>query len=467
MSPFFLLNQQKKQNNIRRSNNHNMFRKVFISNRGEIALRIIRSLREMGIPSVLACSTIDVNSLPARLADEKVCIGPPQAKESYLNVPAIMSAVEMTKADAVHPGYGFLSENHNFAEICRSVGIKFIGPQPEVIELLGNKIRAREIAEKAGVPVVPGKFVEAKDDDELIRFGEEIGFPVVIKAAMGGGGRGMKIVRNKNDFKKCLEIARSEAGAAFGDSTVYIEKYFDNARHIEVQLLADEHGNVVALGEREYSIQRRFQKIIEESPSPAVDNALRNELFEAAIAIAKSVNYTNSGTVEFLLEGRKFWFLEVNTRLQVEHPVTELRTGVDIVKEQIRIAAGEKLGISQNNIKFSGSIIEARVNAEDPVKFTPSPGRVSLFIPPGGKDVRVDTAIYSGYEVPPFYDSLIAKIIVSGNDREEARKRMLRALKECIIEGISTNIPLLMRIFSDDEFAKGTIHTHFIEKFLT
>lgn len=443
-----------------------MFKKVFIANRGEIALRIIRSLREMGIPSVLACSTVDVNSLPARLADEKVCIGPPQAKESYLNVPAIMSAVEMTKADAVHPGYGFLSENHNFAEICRSVGIKFIGPQPEVIELLGNKIKAREIAEKAGVPVVPGKFVET-DDDELIRFGEEIGFPVIIKSAMGGGGRGMKIVRNMDDFKKCLEIARSEAGAAFGDSTVYIEKYFDNARHIEVQLLADEHGNVVALGERECSIQRRFQKIIEESPSPAVDDALRNELFEAAISIAKSVNYTNSGTVEFLLVGRKFWFLEVNTRLQVEHPVTECRTGVDIVREQIRIAAGEKLGIKQKDIKLTGSVFEARVNAEDPVKFAPSPGQISLFIPPGGKDVRVDTAIYSGYEVPPFYDSLIAKIIVSGNDREEARIRMLRALKECIIEGISTNIPMLMKIFSDDEFARGAIHTHFLEKFLT
>lgn len=444
-----------------------MFKKVFIANRGEIALRIIRTLREMGIPSVLACSTVDTNSLPARLADEKVCIGPPQAKESYLNIPAIMSAVEMTKTDAVHPGYGFLSENYNFAEICKSVGVKFIGPQPEVIELLGNKIRAREIAEKAGVPVVPGKFVETENDDKLIKFGEQIGFPVVIKAAMGGGGRGMKIVRDRNNFKKYLEIARSEAGASFGDSTVYIEKYFENVRHIEIQLLADEHGNIVTLGERECSIQRRFQKIIEESPSPAVDPAMRNELFESAVAIAKSVNYTNSGTVEFLLVGRKFWFLEVNTRLQVEHPVTECRTGIDIVREQIRIAAGEKLGIKQKDIKLNGNVFEARVSAEDPVKFTPSPGQVSLFIPPGGKDVRVDTAIYSGYEVPSFYDPLIAKIIVSGNDREEARMRMLRALKECIIEGISTNAPMLMRIFSDDEFSRGDIHTRFLEKFMT
>jgi acetyl-CoA carboxylase biotin carboxylase subunit len=443
-----------------------MFKKVFIANRGEIALRIIRTLREMGIPSVLACSTVDASSLPARLADEKVCIGPPQAKESYLNIPALMSAVEMSKADAIHPGYGFLSENHNFAEICRNVNVKFIGPEPEVIELLGNKIKAREIAEKAGVPVVPGKFVEAEDDDELIIFGEQIGFPVVIKAAMGGGGRGMKIIRDMNDFKKYLEIARSEAKAAFGDGTVYLEKYFENARHIEVQLLADEHGNIVPLGERECSIQRRFQKIIEESPSPAVDEKIRSQLFESAIAIAKSVNYTNSGTVEFLLVDRKFYFLEVNTRLQVEHPVTECLTGIDIVKEQIRIAAGEKLAITEKKVKFNGSVFEARVNAEDPLKFTPSPGPVSLFIPPGGRGVRVDSAIYSGYEVPPFYDSLIAKIIVSGSDREEARKRMLRALRECVVEGINTNISLLLKIFSDEEFSRGEIHTRFLDKFI-
>ncbi len=443
-----------------------MFKKVFIANRGEIALRIIRTLREMGIPSVLACSTADASSLPARLADEKVCIGPPQAKESYLNIPALMSAVEMSKADAVHPGYGFLSENHNFAEICKSVGVKFIGPEPEVIELLGNKIKAREIAEKSGVPVVPGGFVEAKDDEELIRFCDKIGFPVVIKAAMGGGGRGMKIVSDRNDLKKYFEIARSEAGAAFGDSTVYIEKYFENARHIEVQLLADQHGNIITLGERECSIQRRFQKIIEESPSPAVDQTLRKNLFESAIAIAKSVDYTNAGTVEFLLVEGKFYFLEVNTRLQVEHPVTECLTGIDIVREQVRIAAGERLDIKQRDIRFNGNAFEARINAEDPVKFTPSPGQITLFIPPGGKGVRIDTAVYSGYEVPPFYDSLIAKVIVSGNDREEARKRMLRALRECIIEGISTNIPLLTKIFSDDEFSEGAIHTRFLDKFI-
>ncbi len=444
-----------------------MFKKVFIANRGEIALRIIRTLREMGIPSVLACSTADANSLPARLADEKVCIGPPQLKESYLNIPTLMSAVEMSKADAIHPGYGFLSENHNFAEICKNVNVKFIGPEPEVIELLGNKIKAREIAEKSGVPVVPGRFVEAEDDEELIKSCEQIGFPVVIKAAMGGGGRGMKIVRDRNDFKKYLKIARSEAGSAFGDSTVYIEKYFENARHIEVQLLADEHGDILALGERECSIQRRFQKIIEESPSPAVDPTLRKDLFESAIAIAKSVNYTNAGTVEFLFVDGKFYFLEVNTRLQVEHPVTECLTGIDIVREQVRIAAGERLGIKQKDIKLNGNVFEARINAEDPIKFTPSPGQITLFIPPGGKGVRIDTAIYSGYEVPPFYDSLIAKVIVTGNDREEARKRMLRALKECIIEGINTNIPLLLKIFSDDEFSQGAIHTRFLEKFMT
>lgn len=444
-----------------------MFKKVFIANRGEIALRIIRTLREMGIPSVLACSTVDANSLSARLADEKVCIGPPQTKESYLNIPALMSAVEMSKADAIHPGYGFLSENHNFAEICKSVGVKFIGPEPEVIEMLGNKIRARAIAEKAGVPVVPGKFVEAENDDDLFNFGEQIGYPVVIKAAMGGGGRGMKIVRGKDDLKKFLEIARSEAESSFGNNTVYLEKYFDNARHVEVQLLADEYGNIITLGERECSIQRRFQKIIEESPSPVIDQSLRNELFESAIAIAKSVNYTNAGTVEFLLVDRRFFFLEVNTRLQVEHPVTECLTGIDIVREQIRISSGEKLGIKQKDIKLNGHVFEARVNAEDPLKFAPSPGLVSLFIPPGGRSVRVDSAIYSGYEVPSFYDSLIAKIIVTGNDREEARKRMLRALKECIIEGINTNISLLIKIFNDDEFSEGNIHTHFLEKFMT
>lgn len=443
-----------------------MFKKIFIANRGEIALRIIRTLREMGISSVLGYSTADANSLPVRFADEKVCIGPPQAKESYLNIPAIMSAVEMSKVDAIHPGYGFLSENHNFAEICREMKVKFIGPEPETIELLGDKLRARGIAEKVGVPVAPGGVIKNNSDDELFQFAENIGFPVLLKAAMGGGGRGMKIVRNREELKTLLELARSEAGASFGDNTIFMEKYFDNARHIEVQLLCDEHGNIVVLGERECSIQRRFQKIIEETPSPVVDPGLRSQLFEAAVSIAKEVNYTSAGTVEFLLVDSRFYFLEVNTRLQVEHPVTECLTGIDIVREQIRVAEGEKLSIKQEDIKFSGNVFEARINAEDPVKLTPSPGMVRLFVPPGGRGVRVDSALYSGYEVPPYYDSLIAKIIVSGENREDARQRMLRALKECIIDGISTNIPLLLKIFSDEEFGKGEINTRFIEKFI-
>lgn len=443
-----------------------MFKKIFIPNRGEIALRIIRTLKELGIGSVLGCSTADNNSLPARLADEKICIGPPQAKESYLNIPAIMSAIETSKANAVHPGYGFLSENHNFAEICREVKVKFIGPEPEVIELLGNKIQARRIAEKIGVPVLPGGFVESTDDNELIQFAKKIGFPVILKAALGGGGRGMKIVNSEQEMQTLLNIARSESGVAFGDSTIYIEKYFERARHIEVQLLADEYGNIIVLGERECSIQRRFQKIIEESPSPAVNEKLRKELFEAAIAIAKAVKYTNAGTVEFLLVDDRFYFLEVNTRLQVEHPVSELRTGLDIVREQIRIASGERLGLKQKDIEFRGHAFEARINAEDPERMAPSPGLVTLFVPPGGHGVRVDTALYSGYTVPPFYDSLIAKIITVDQNRELSRLKMLRALSECIVEGISTNIPLHKKIFADPDFTEGSLFTQFLDKFL-
>jgi acetyl-CoA carboxylase biotin carboxylase subunit len=443
-----------------------MFKKVFVANRGEIALRIIRTLKEMGIPSAIGCSTIDTNSLPAKLADEKVCIGPPQSRESYLNIPAIMSAIETTGSEAVHPGYGFLAENHNFAEICRDVGVKFIGPSPEVIELLGNKIKAREIASRAGVPIVPGGHFETEDDNELIVSAERIGFPVLIKSAMGGGGRGMKVVRNKEEMKKLIELARAESRASFGDESIFIEKYFEDARHVEVQILVDEHRNILVLGERECSIQRRFQKIIEETPSPAVDDRIRARLFEAAEAIARTAGYTNAGTVEFLLVGRDFYFLEVNTRLQVEHPVTECLTGLDIVREQIKIAAGERLNIPQKEINFNGWVFEARINAEDPVKMSPSPGRINLFIPPGGRGVRVDSAIYSGYEVPPFYDSLIAKIIVTGSNREDARLRMLRALKECVIEGISTNIPLLINIFSHKDFAEGRIITRFMEKIM-
>jgi len=441
-----------------------MFKKVLIPNRGEIALRIIRTCREMGIRTVLAYSQADAASLPARLADEKVCIGPPQARDSYLSIPAIMSAVDLSKADAVHPGYGFLAEDANFASACESVGVKFIGPRTEVIESLGNKLRAREIAQKAGVPVVSGSRESVEDNKELAKMAETVGYPVLLKAAAGGGGRGMKIVRNEDELSAASNISRAEAKAAFGDGSIYIEKYFDNAKHVEIQILADEHGNIISLWDRECSVQRRFQKLIEESPSSAVSPAVRTRLVESSIALAKAAGYTNAGTVEFLLlENGDFYFLEVNARLQVEHPVTESITGIDIIREQILVASGKRLSLEQKNVPLNGHSFEARVNAEDPVKMSPCPGKVALFVPPGGYGVRVDSALYSGYEVPSFYDSLIAKIISRGKSREEARIRMLRALKECIVEGIQTNLSLLIKIFEHAEFANGNFNTRFLE----
>jgi acetyl-CoA carboxylase biotin carboxylase subunit len=444
-----------------------MFKKILIANRGEIALRVICACRELGIRTVAVYSEADENSLHVRFADEDVCIGPPRSSESYLSVPAVISAAEITGADAIHPGYGFLSESAYLAEVCEACHIKFIGPAPNVIRLLGDKARARRAMKKAGVPILPGSDGPVDSEDKALRVARELGYPVIIKAVAGGGGRGMRVVRAAPELGPSLKTAQREAEAAFGVGDVYLEKYVENPRHIEIQVLGDHHGAVVHLGERECSIQRRHQKLLEEAPSVVLTERMRRKLGGTVVDAAKAVQYTNAGTFEFLMDDKSnFYFLEVNTRLQVEHPVTEFLTGVDIVKEQIRVAAGERLSFKQGDVTFTGHAIECRVNAEDPVTFAPSPGVIRAFSVPGGPGVRVDTFAHAECTVPPYYDSMIAKIIAHGRDRQEAIARMRRTLEMTVIEGIRTSIPLHLRILSDPDFVAGRFSTSFMERFL-
>ena len=443
-----------------------MFKKILIANRGEIALRIIRACKEMGIKTVAVHSTADANSLHVRFADQSVCIGPAKSADSYLNVPSIISAAEITDTEAIHPGYGFLAENASFAEVCNSTGIRFIGPSPESIKLMGDKAKARETAQKAGVPVLPGSDGVVTEESSAIEIARNLGFPVIVKAAAGGGGKGMRVVMSEADFANAFVMAQAEALAAFSNADVYIEKYILQPRHIEIQIMADEKGHSVYLGERECSIQRRHQKLIEEAPSVIVDEVLRREMGEMAVAIAKTVRYRNAGTIEFLMdENNKFYFMEMNTRIQVEHPVTEMVTRIDLVKEQIRVASGMPLSFTQDQIRVEGHSIECRINAEDPEKFTPSPGTITAFNPPGGLGVRVETAAYTQYVIPPYYDSMIAKLIVHASTRDEAIMRMQRSLDEFIIEGVKTTIPMHKKILSDPDFQKGDISTKFMERY--
>ena len=444
-----------------------MFKKILIANRGEIALRIIHACRELGIKTVAVYSEADENSLHVRFADEDVCVGPPRSADSYLNVPSIISAAEITGADAIHPGYGFLSESAYLAEVCEACHIRFIGPDPNVIKLLGDKARARKAMKKAGLPMLPGSDGPVEDEDKATKVAKEIGYPVIIKAVAGGGGRGMRIVRNAADLPNLLRTAQREAEAAFGNGDVYIEKYLENPRHIEFQIIGDHHGNVVHLGERECSIQRRHQKLIEESPSPALTDRARRRMGSLVVDAAKAVQYTNAGTFEFLMDGDgKFYYMETNTRLQVEHPVTEMVTGIDIVKEQIRIAAGERLSFKQSEVTFTGHSLECRVNAEDPETFAPSPGLIHAWSVPGGPGVRIDTFAHAECTVSPYYDSMIAKIIVHGRDRQEAIARMRRTLEMTVIEGIKTSVPLHLKIMNDADFQAGRMSTAFMERFM-
>jgi len=444
-----------------------MFNKVLIANRGEIALRVICACRELGIKTVAVYSEADEHSLHVRFADEDVCIGPARSLDSYLNVPAIISAAEITGADAIHPGYGFLSESAYLAEVCEACHIKFIGPYPNVIRLMGDKARARRAMKKAGVPVLPGSDGPVQTDEQAIALAKEMGFPVIIKAVAGGGGRGMRVVRSVAELSPALKTATREAEAAFGVGDVYIEKYVENPRHIEIQVMGDHHGNVVHLGERECSIQRRHQKLIEEAPSVALTEKQRRKLGATVVDAAKAVQYSNAGTFEFLLDQTgRFYFLEANTRLQVEHPVTEFVTGIDIVKEQILVAAGRRLSVRQGDIEFKGHAIECRVNAEDPETFVPSPGLIHAFSVPGGPGVRVDTYAHSECTVSPYYDSLIAKIITYGHDRTEAIARMRRTLEMTVVDGIKTSIPLHLKILADPDFVAGRLHTGFMERFM-
>lgn len=446
-----------------------MFSKILIANRGEIALRIIRACHEMGIRTVAVYSQADRNSLHVRFADEAICIGQASSANSYLNIPAIISAAEITDVEAIHPGYGFLAENAHFAEICESCKIAFIGPTPENIRLMGDKMAARTTMQKAGLPIVPGSRAVIKNKEEALKTAKEIGYPIIIKAAAGGGGKGMRICHNDLTLVSSLLTAQSEAEANFGNPSVYIEKYIEKPRHIEVQIIADRQGHILQLGERDCSIQRRHQKLLEESPSPAVDSKMRRKLGEMVLKGIKSIGYVSCGTIEFLLDAKtnNFYFMEMNTRIQVEHPVTEMVTGIDLIKEQIRVASGEKLKIQQENVQIKGAAIECRINAEDPDNnFMPSPGKIEALILPGGPNVRVDTHIYAGYEVPSYYDSLIAKLIVYGNNRYEAIRTMRRALSEFHVAPIKTTIPFHLRLMDNPLFKKGDISTHFVQDLL-
>src|SRR5512139_4261492 len=444
-----------------------MFKKVLIANRGEIALRVIRACKELGIQTVAVHSTVDADSLHVRFADEAICIGPPPSKESYLNVRALLSAADVTGADAIHPGYGFLSENAEFAEMVTRMGLHFIGPRPEMIRLMGNKVAAREAMEKAGLPLLPGARGKLQDAEEAQRIADEIGYPVILKAAAGGGGRGMKICRDRAQVKQLFETASNEALSAFGDGSMYLERYVEQPRHIELQMVADEHGNIIHLGERECSVQRRHQKLIEEAPSPAVSPELRREMGEVALQAMRKIAYNNVGTIEFLMdENGRYYFMEMNTRIQVEHPVTEQVYRLDLLREQIRLAAGEPLGRTQEEVVPHSHSIECRINAEDPITFAPSPGLITGYHQPGGYGVRVDTMAYEQYKVQPYYDSLVAKLVVTGATREVAMKRMQRALAEYVIEGIKTNIPFHKRVLAFPAFAEGKYDTRIVDQIL-
>lgn len=443
-----------------------MFSKVLVANRGEIALRIIRACREMGIKTVAVYSVADRDSLHVKLADESVCIGAAPARESYLNISNVIQAALLQGADAIHPGYGFLAENAYFASLCETHNLTFIGPRAEVIELMGDKVKAREVVSQASVPLVPGSPGAVGDYHEALAIARQIGYPVIIKASAGGGGRGMRLAHNDASLQEALDMARMEAGAAFGNNEIYVEKYLEEPRHIEIQVLGDKYGNIVHLGERDCSLQRRHQKLLEESPSPFVDEPMRQEMGRVAVKAARSAGYFSAGTVEFLVDkNRNFYFIEMNTRIQVEHPVTEMVTGIDIVKEQIKIAAGERLNLTQDDIRLNGWAMECRINAEDPANdFRPCPGKVDLYLPPGGPGVRVDSAVYSGYNIPPYYDSMVAKLIVWGASRDEVIARMRRALSEFQIGAIETTIPFHLQVLGNAFFIRGEVYTNFIQR---
>ena len=444
-----------------------MFSKILIANRGEIAVRVIRACKEMGIKTVAVYSEADADCLHVRMADEAVCIGAAASAGSYRNIPALISAAEITDVEAIHPGYGFLAENAHFAEICESCKIVFIGPHPEAIRLMGDKIEAKRVMGKAGVTLIPGSPGAVKVKEEALKIAKQMGYPVIIKASAGGGGKGMRVAHNDVRLISAFMTAQAEAEAAFGVPDVYIEKYIEQPRHVEIQIVADSHGHVVSLGERDCSIQRRHQKLIEESPSPAVDTKMRKKMGEAAVRGARAVNYNSVGTIEFLVDAHgNFYFMEMNTRIQVEHPVTEMVTGIDLIKEQIRVASGARLSFTQEDVHWKGHAIECRINAEDPDRdFMPCPGQVTLYHPPGGPGVRVDSHLYTGYRVPPYYDSLVAKVITTGGTRKEAIQTMLRALDEMAVDPLKTTIPFHKKVLNDPSFVAGQYSTHFIERY--
>jgi acetyl-CoA carboxylase biotin carboxylase subunit len=443
-----------------------MFDKILIANRGEIALRVLRACKELGIATVAVHSTADEDAMHVRLADESVCIGPPAGKDSYLNIPALLAACEITGADAVHPGYGFLSENARFAEILAEHNVHFIGPRPEHIRLMGDKIAAKRAAKELGIPVVPGSDGGIGTEAQAQRLGYDIGYPLLLKAAAGGGGRGMRVVREKSELASGLAAARAEAKAAFGDDTLYLEKYLARPRHIEIQVLGDGKGGAIHLGERDCSLQRRHQKLWEEGPSPALNSGTRDEIGETVAKAMRAIKYLGVGTVEFLYESGKFYFIEMNTRIQVEHPVTEMITDIDLILEQVRVAAGGGLQMTQDEVKFHGHAIECRVNAENPVSFRPSPGKIVHYHPPGGLGVRVDSAVYHGYTIPPYYDSLVGKLIVRGRTRSECLMRLKRALDEFVVDGVETTLPLFRALAREKDIIDGQYHIHWLEEFL-
>ncbi|MDQ0244385.1 acetyl-CoA carboxylase biotin carboxylase subunit [Bacillus fengqiuensis] len=443
-----------------------MIKKLLIANRGEIAVRIIRACKELGVESVAVHSEADRDSLHVQLADEAYCIGPTSSKDSYLNFTNIMSVATITGCDAIHPGYGFLAENADFAELCRECNITFVGPSPEAITKMGTKDVARETMREAGVPIVPGSKGIIETVEQATALADEMGYPVIIKATAGGGGKGIRVAKNETELVKGIQITQQEAATAFGNPGVYIEKYIEDFRHVEIQVLADSFGNTIHLGERDCTVQRRLQKLVEETPSPALDESVREQMGEAAVKAAQAVQYAGAGTVEFIYDYRekKFYFMEMNTRIQVEHPVTEMVTGIDLIKEQIKVASGEKLAYAQEDVQFSGWAIECRINAENPEKnFMPSPGKINMYLPPGGYGVRVDSAVYPGYSIPPYYDSMIAKLIVHAPTREEAVARMKRALSEFVIEGVATTIPFHLKLLSHEQFVAGEFNTKFLE----
>ncbi|HHT7239044.1 TPA: acetyl-CoA carboxylase biotin carboxylase subunit [Bacillus cereus] len=444
-----------------------MIKKVLIANRGEIAVRIIRACKEMDIETVAIYSEADKESLHVQIADEAYCVGPTISKESYLNLTNIISVAKLTGCDAIHPGYGFLAENADFAELCRECNLIFIGPSPEAISKMGTKDVARDTMKEAGVPIVPGSQGIIKNTEEAIELANQIGYPVIIKATAGGGGKGIRVARHEEELVKGIQITQQEASTAFGNPGVYLEKYVEDFRHVEIQIMADTHGNAIHLGERDCTIQRRLQKLLEESPSPALDENIRKQMGDAAVKAAVAVDYTGAGTVEFIYEykTKSFYFMEMNTRIQVEHPVTEMVTGMDLIKEQILVASGEKLSLQQDEVQFNGWAMECRINAENPAKkFMPSPGKVEMYLPPGGFGIRVDSAVYPGYSIPPFYDSMVAKLIVHGKTREEAIAKMKRALSEFVIEGVHTTIPFHLQLLDHPDFVKGEFNTKFLEE---